>query len=222
MAAASKILPITGFVLAGGRSKRMGADKAGLSFKGTPLVKLGLDKLSFFCAETAIAGNRTGLAGFGTVVTETRVDVGPGAGIEAGLKYSSRNWSLFVPVDVPLLPFELVRNWAADVLANESKGVMASYLVANKVRQPAICMLHKSCLISITRALNRGERRVKFLLNGIDMDFAAGSLAVKDAAAYAPYANPRPEDIDRWFLNANTPEQLAEAEKLFPVGENWI
>jgi molybdopterin-guanine dinucleotide biosynthesis protein A len=214
------VLPITGFVLAGGRSTRMGADKAGLNIRGKPLVKRAIDKLALFCDEVAIAGNRAGLAAFATVVTETRVNVGPGAGIEAGLKYSARDWSLFVPVDVPLLPFELLRNWAVDVLAAERHGVKASYLVANKQRQPSICMVHKSCVNSITRALNRGERRVKFLLDGIDLDFAAGALAVKDAAVYAPYANPRPMDMDRWFLNANTPEELAEAEKLFPAIEN--
>jgi molybdenum cofactor guanylyltransferase len=189
----------------------MGADKAAQKFCGRPLIELAVEKLSSFCAEVGIAGNRSDLMHVAPVVTETRVDTGPGAGVEAGLRFARHDWCLFVPVDVPLLPVALLRSWAAEVLAAEDEGVRGSYLAANKRPQPSICLLHRDCVGSMTRALDRDERRLRTLLTGIDAEFGVGSLRVRDAAAFVP--NAAAGDLDRWFSNLNTPEELARAEE---------
>ena len=44
------------------------------------------------------------------------MDCGPAAGIEAGLRRARQEWAMFVPVDVPLVPGELLRRWAEEVL----------------------------------------------------------------------------------------------------------
>jgi molybdopterin-guanine dinucleotide biosynthesis protein A len=188
----------------------MGVDKAGLMFRGRPLVELAVEKLSLICADVAIVGNRTDLAHVAPVVTETRVDVGPGAGIEAGLLSARQDWCLFMPVDVPLLPVELLRDWAAEVLAAEREGVRGSYLSANERRQPSICLLHRSCLRSITEALDRGERKLAFLFQGIEAELGAGAVSERDAGVFIPDA--AAEDLERWFANLNTPEEFAAAE----------
>ncbi|HEY5331291.1 MAG TPA: molybdenum cofactor guanylyltransferase [Acidobacteriaceae bacterium] len=209
------VLPVSGYVLAGGRSSRMGADKAGLMFGERSLVEVAVEKLAGICAEVAIAGNREDLEHVAPIVTETRFFVGPGAGIEAGLRHAHNEWCLFVPVDVPLLPVALLRRWAADVLEAGKRGLRGSYLTANGRAQPSICMFHRECLDSVVRSLNRGERRVKFLLDGVDFDLGAGTLAVKDVAAYAAASGATAEDVRRWFSNLNTPEEFAEAERLW-------
>src|ERR1700761_8141432 len=101
------LLPVHGFVLAGGKSSRMGRDKALLTFRGRPMVEIAVEKLRGFCSAVSIAGNREDLSSFAPVVTETRVDCGPAAGIEAGLQACTELWAMFVPVDVPLVPGEL-------------------------------------------------------------------------------------------------------------------
>ncbi len=97
----------------------MDADKALVELHGRPLVELAVEKLSSFCADVAISGNRDDLARFAPIVTETRLDAGPGAGVEAGLKSARYDWCLFIPVDVPLLPVELLRSWVVEVLEVE-------------------------------------------------------------------------------------------------------
>jgi len=172
-------LPVHGFVLAGGKSSRMGVDKALLPFCGRPMVEIAVEKLREFCADVSIAGN-----------WEERVDVGPGAGIEAGLKAARQPWVMFLPVDVPLVPVELLRGWVEAVLES---GCGASYLVVKEQRQPAFCVMRRECLAGVSAALDRGVRRLDELLRSV----AAAEVEV---------------EVESWFMNVNTPEDLAKAE----------
>ena len=124
------LLPIHGFVLAGGRSSRMGRDKALLQFRGRPMVEIAVEKLRSFCAEVSIAGNREDLSCFAEVVHERRVDEGPGSGIETGLQVCRQEWALFIPVDVPLVPGSLLRRYAEVVI---EMGMAACHLGATSV-----------------------------------------------------------------------------------------
>jgi molybdopterin-guanine dinucleotide biosynthesis protein A len=197
------LLPVHGFVLAGGKSSRMGEDKALLRFRGRPMVELAVEKLRGVCAEVGIAGNRADLAGFAPVVPETRVEVGPAAGVEAGLRAAALAWVMFVPVDVPLVPGELLRRWAVSVVGRE--GIAASLLHYER-DQPVFCMLRRECLGRFSAALDGGERRLGVLLEqaseGRRWVCDVGELCAGDGLVVG----------ERWFWNVNTPEELAEAE----------
>ena len=205
-------LPVHGFVLAGGQSSRMGQDKALLRFGGRPLVEIAVEKLRGFCGEVSIAGNRDDLTGYAGVVREMRLDAGPAAGVEAGLMAAAQPWVMFVPVDVPLVPEELLRAWVQAVIDKGGEGCGVSYLVVNEKRQPAFCVMRREALGSVRAALDRGERRLTNVLKGIGEEGEAGWLSVCDAADFA--ATPTPLDMELWFSNVNTPEELVEAEKL--------
>jgi molybdopterin-guanine dinucleotide biosynthesis protein A len=198
-------LPVHGFVLAGGASSRMGEDKALLRFCGRPMVEIAVEKLRGFCAEVGIAGNREDLAGFAPVVREKRVEAGPAAGIEAGLRAAAQPWVLFMPVDVPLVPGELLRRWAEAVL--EMNGVVASNLYYGR-NQPAFCMLRRECLGRFSAAIEAGERRLGVLLERA----SEGFLWTHDLDELYGENDPALEMSARWFKNVNTPEDLAEAE----------
>jgi molybdopterin-guanine dinucleotide biosynthesis protein A len=195
-------LPVHGFVLAGGKSSRMGEDKALLRFCGRPMVEIAVEKLRGFCEVVTIAGNREDLAGFAPVVRETRVDVGPAAGIEAGLGVARQAWAMFLPVDVPLIPGELLRGWAEAVAARED--IAARYLRCGR-DQPAFCMLRRECRERFSEALEGGERRLGVLLERA----SNGSLWVYDVDKV--HGNGA-EESALWFANVNTPEDLAKAE----------
>jgi molybdenum cofactor guanylyltransferase len=191
-------LPVRGFVLAGGRSSRMGEDKALLRFCGRPMVEIAVEKLRKFCAEVTIAGNREDLAGFAPVVLETRVEVGPAAGVEAGLGVTKQDWAMFVPVDVPLVPGDLLRRWAQAAIGRDD--VAVSLLRCGR-DQPAFCMLRGSSKRRFSEALEGGERRLAVLLD----EASEGRLWVYDLDG-------EDEQRERWFTNVNTPEDLVEAE----------
>ncbi len=200
------VLPVHGFVLAGGRSTRMGEDKARLQFCGRPMVEIAVEKLREFCASVSIAGNRDDLAGYAPVVHEEQANVGPAAGVDAGLRAATQPWAMFVPVDVPLMPGGLLRRWAASVLRRE--GLAASHLYY-RVDQPAFCMLRRDCADRFSTALEGGERRLSRLLEVA----AEGSHCVQDLdQLYENEVCPSIETSERWFMNLNTREELAKAE----------
>lgn len=207
-----ELLPVHGFVLAGGKSSRMGEDKALLRFCGRPMVGIAVEKLREFCAEVGIAGNREDLEEFAPVVQETRVDAGPAAGIEAGLGIAAQEWAMFIPVDVPLIPGELLRRWAEAVLKESVAGCGVSYLLVLRERQPVFCMLRRDYAAQVSKAIEAGERKLAEIWMNLDDDGRSGWLWACDAARFAAKAAPTNLEIEYWFSNVNTPEELAEAE----------
>jgi molybdopterin-guanine dinucleotide biosynthesis protein A len=192
-------LPIHGFVLAGGRSSRMGQDKALLSFRGVPMAETAVTTLTAVCERVSIAGNRDDLAMFAPIAHETRSGIGPVAGIEAGLQSCESAWALFMPVDVPLLPAHFLLTWAQAVLARPA--TRASYVTQAGDAHPALCLLHKECLLEVSESIEAGKRSVQDLLNGLD------GLWLAEAEQFAG-----PAASAEWFTNINTPEELVVAE----------
>jgi molybdopterin-guanine dinucleotide biosynthesis protein A len=191
----------------------MGLDKAMLRFGGRPMVEIAVEKLWGFCAQVTIAGNRADLEEFAPVVREMRVDVGPAAGVEAGLRVANEEWAMFVPVDVPMVPEELLRRWAEAALR---AGVNVSYLGIGG-KQPAFCLLHRERLRAFATLLEGGERRLEVLLQGsAEVDGCAWRM-YDERELYGQIEDrvPDPETLERWFRNVNTPDDLAQAE----VGE---
>ncbi len=204
-------LPVHGFVLAGGKSSRMGRDKALLPFRGRPMVEIAVEKLRGFCAAVSIAANREDLSRFAPVAPEARVECGPAAGIEAGLMACTQPWAMFVPVDVPLVPGELLRRWAEAAIARPNVGV--SYLVADGREQPTFCVFRAECFSGVREAVEAGERRVRNLFWALEQ--SERMLWVCEAVEVAgdllsldyPYLH-----VANWFLNVNSPDELSNAE----------
>lgn len=201
-------LPVHGFVLAGGKSSRMGQDKALLQFRGRPMVEIAVEKLRSFCAAVSIVGEREDLEGFAPVVRGEREGAGPAAGIEAGLRASTQDWAMYLPVDVPLLSAELLRVWGAAVLARESGGVRLSFLRAAGEPHPAVCMIHRDCTEPVHEAVSCGILKLIRLFAETETRLGEGSLWPVDAEALLPAG-----DVELWFRNVNTPQDLAEAER---------
>jgi molybdopterin-guanine dinucleotide biosynthesis protein A len=205
----AEALPVHGFVLAGGRSSRMGTDKASLKFCGWPLVEIVVEKLRKFCANVSIAGNREDLWALAPVVRETRIDAGPAAGVEAGLAAAKQPWALFVPVDVPLVPADLLRRWAREGLRKGNEGFSGFYLSTGR-DQPAFCMLHRDCLPGFSAGVEAGEHRLSRLLQQAT---GGREQRIEVNHLYEEEERPPAETIDRWFLNVNTPEDMRSAEE---------
>jgi len=95
---------ISGFILAGGKSSRMGTDKALLLVQDESMLKRMIRLLEPHCKSIAISGNKPEYNDFNIeMVMDLYSGCGPISGIISSLKHSSTEWNLLVSVDVPFI-----------------------------------------------------------------------------------------------------------------------
>lgn len=108
--------PLSGIILAGGGSRRLGTDKAKLTFGGRTLLEIIVDKLSSVCQEIVVATgphSAQDLAKLNLQVAEDNVPgAGPLAGVQAGLTATTTEFSLVVACDMPFLSRDLLEYMA--------------------------------------------------------------------------------------------------------------
>jgi molybdopterin-guanine dinucleotide biosynthesis protein A len=94
---------VAAFVIAGGRSSRMGRDKAFLSLHGTTLLERALAVARAASPQVTIVGPREKFAAYGNFVEDLYAGQGPLAGIHAALSSSTSELNLVIGVDTPFL-----------------------------------------------------------------------------------------------------------------------
>ena len=94
-----------GIVLAGGRSRRMGRDKALLECGGISLLRHQVDCLTQACAQVAVSGDYPGF----DCVPDIHPDGGPLAGMHAAAKRFPGNALLFLAIDTPAMTPQALR-----------------------------------------------------------------------------------------------------------------
>jgi len=87
----------------------MGRDKATAEFLGRPLIAHAIGILQDADLPVLIAGNRPDLQSFAQVIYDLGSSRGPLGGICGALEVTSVTNAIFLPVDLPLLPSELIR-----------------------------------------------------------------------------------------------------------------
>ena len=96
------------FVLAGGKSTRMGTDKAFVLLDGRTLLARMLDVARSLTAEVAIVGDRSKFAAFAPVIEDVFPGCGPLGGIHAALRASKTELNVILAVDIPFISTALV------------------------------------------------------------------------------------------------------------------
>src|SRR2546430_12187483 len=103
----SDVEDVTAFVLAGGKSTRMGKDKAFLEFKGRILLARALELAAGAGQEVRIVGDPKKFAAFGGGVEDIYRQRGPPGGIHAPLKSRSTEVNLMLAGGLSLLALKL-------------------------------------------------------------------------------------------------------------------
>ena len=149
-------LPIEAFVLAGGRSRRMGRDKALLEWGGSPLIERAVQSLRSVSSTVRIVGDREDLAHFAPVVTDTFPGAGPLGGIHAALAASAHDWNVFLPVDLPLLPAGFLTWMLERVALTEA---VATFPIVAGLPQPLCAVYHRTMEPALREELTAGRFR---------------------------------------------------------------
>ena len=198
-----------GFVLAGGRSTRMGQDKASLLLAGRSLLEIALDKLRVLPLAVPPRIVRSDLSSQAAVIADLQPGCGPLSGIEAALAASARPLNVFLPVDIPLLPAHFLL-WMLQ--RAETTGAVMTVPRVNGWPQPLCAVYQRDLLGPITASLRAGDYKVMPVVtaaarahsSSIDIfDVELVSSANSELLALSPLPP------HRWFHNCNTPEDMA-------------
>lgn len=188
---------VTGFVLAGGRSSRMGEPKAFLEFRGKPLIEIALEKVRAVAAEVRVVGPREKFDCYGTVVEDIFPDRGPLGGIHAALVSAETELNLMVAVDMPFVPEGFLRFLIGE--ARRSKALVTAPLAAGG-NQPLCAAYRKDFAEVAQAALQQGR-------NKIDALFAECPVRLVEESELAQFEFPR-----GMFDNLNTREEYERAK----------
>jgi molybdopterin-guanine dinucleotide biosynthesis protein A len=218
--------PIGGYVLAGGRSSRMGTDKALLKLAGKPLIAHAVARLRSLCSDVTILGTNPALAPYAPLLGDIHPGCGPIGGMESALQHSPYAWNLFLAVDMPFLPAAFLRNWMARWTEEADHPARMRIFTAAARPQPGFCLLHRDILPSLSDAILHGDYKLMraFEVAGRELALPRGVApgSVLWSRAFEEEENSLPPGANGitaaqratqhlWFANLNTPEDFAAA-----------
>jgi molybdopterin-guanine dinucleotide biosynthesis protein A len=191
---------LSGFVLAGGKSTRMGQDKAALTLNGRTLLEHALAALHGVCRDVSILGRHDLYGSLAPVYEDIFPGCGPLGGIHAALSNSQTQFNLIIAVDTPFLVPEFLSYLAERAIT--SAAVVTTPEI-DGYTQP-LCTVYSLDFLTIAeRALRLGNYKIVPL-------FPAGRTLVIKQSELRRFAF-----AADMFENLNTPEDLARARRRF-------
>jgi molybdenum cofactor guanylyltransferase len=156
-------------VLAGGSSRRMGTDKALLSFGDRPLVTWMSQRLEPLVDQLIVAAQPAlqVLAPTALVVPDELPGRGPLGGLVSALRQSAHPFCFVIAVDMPLLQPELVLAMLAEAREHPEADVVA--LREDGCWQPLHAVYRLTCLPAASARLGGADRSMQGLLRDLHM-----------------------------------------------------
>jgi molybdenum cofactor guanylyltransferase len=205
-----RVLDAEGWVLAGGRSLRMGRDKAGVEIAGIPLLERMVRKLRKLGLRTRVAGRREALEGIAAeVVSDLHPDCGPLSGMETALSRSEMPLVLALGVDLPLVEIEFL-SWMLE--RARMTGALATIPRLLGEPQPLCAVYRRELLPYVTEALESGDYKVMAALELAAAEQAADVFDAEQVVAAGAWESPFP--VHWQFMNCNRPADVMTAAAL--------
>ena len=196
-----RVLPgLAGVVLCGGRSTRMGVDKAAITFEGVTLLERALARLDSVCDPVFIAAGDVPRPAAGhPFVPDAAPRAGPLGGLVAALRASPHRLLAVVAVDLPWIDPRLLQMLAARI---GDAGV--AVCETSRGTEPLHAVYSTSLLAAAEAALAGPDRSLRGLIER--------SKGVR--VAESEWRGVGIADSFNW--NVNTPDDLAEISRRRP------
>lgn len=176
------MMPVSMIILAGGHSRRMGVDKAALTYQGKTFLEIQTAKAEALGISEILISGYTGLP-------DRIPGKGPLGGLETCLRASKHPWALVLPVDAPLVSVEELRKLLSFAQASGKKAV---FLQCGGDEHPLIGVYHVSLADAMEAEYTQGRGSVFAFLRRVD---------------YGIYHSSAPKKL---FVNINDPESYQE------------
>ena len=192
---------VTGVILAGGKSKRMGVNKALLDINGRKNIERIKLQLSQVTKKMIVITNTPSVYDFLNLplVEDAFKDKGPLAGIHSGLMASTTEWNLFIACDLPFFTPEIA-NFYIELLKNDDRTKEADAIVPyiQGRKNPLVAMYNKRIVPIVESNLKNDKLVIATVLDELNVvkvtekDFLDAGMSI--------------EEINDAFFNMNRPE----------------
>lgn len=186
---------LTAFILAGGKSTRMGTDKAFVTLAGRTLLTHALEVARSVTSDVRIVGESAKFAPFAPVVEDIFAGCGPLGGIHAALCCSGADLNLMLALDLPFVSPALLQH-----LTDRARNSAALVTVPRSDTgwQPLCAVYRRDFAEKAESALRTGHYKIDALFDERTQGITEEEL---QAAGFSA----------RVFRNLNTPEELSAA-----------
>lgn len=190
---------ITGIVLAGGKSSRMGSDKALLPIKGVPMLRLVCDRALSICDRVYVVTPwqkryqqlLCEKCAFIREVQPQGEDSAPILGFAQGLAQVTTDWVLLLACDLPRLQVDVLQQWSKQLDNSRAIALLPRHA---KGWEPLCGFYRQDSLTALTDFINAGGRSFQHWLQHQPVQ----ALIASDA---------------QMLFNCNTPDDLAAISK---------
>jgi molybdenum cofactor guanylyltransferase len=183
--------PVTGIILAGGKSNRFGTDKALYPYHGKRMVEYAIEILRPICSEILLSTNKPGDFIFTGLkpVADIYTGCGPLGGIHACLLQSQNEHNVVIGCDLPELQTDLFRK-----LLNHKTGFQVVIPVHNGLKETMAAYFHKRAIVILEEALKNNQFKLTDAIALLQTHF----LNIEKMPFYS----------DILFSNVNTKEDI--------------
>lgn len=189
-------LPVTGLILCGGKSKRMGRPKAFLPYEGSTIIGHIVSEIKDLFNEIFIVANE--VESFEDLGVDVVKDIlphrGPLGGILSGLMTSSNHYAFVMACDMPLIDQGLVRDLVAQREDNDVVVLSHPHGI-----EPLFGVYSKNCIKPLEESLFAGNLSVQDFLSGLK----AGIYEWEGGERFDSEILPP-------FFNINTPQDYSQ------------
>ena len=198
---------VSGIVLAGGLSRRLGRDKAVEPIGGEPLIARCVGRLSAVADEIIVVvngierGEQLPLPSNCGVAVDVYADSGSLGGIFSGVSAMGNEWGVVVACDMPFLNIALLKH-----MLSLREGFDAVVPVLDGRPEPTHALYSKACLPHIERRLQAGDLKIARFFDDVSVRY----VSQEDVDAHDP------DHLS--FFNVNTQSDLDRALALAAEG----
>ncbi len=193
------MITFNGFVLVGGKSRRMGQDKSLLELEGKPLAQRAADLLAPYVDQVSLLGPKDRYGQLGLPVIEDKwPGEGPLGAVCTALLASPGGWSIVLASDLPLVSERFIQLLIQRVRATNADAVVPR---TTDGWQPLAAAYHARCRAVFQHAFEAGERSIISAFAALKVQ----AITVEDMAAAGL--------SESEFANVNTPEDWASITK---------
>ncbi len=188
---------IAAFILAGGKSTRMGTDKAFLEMGGRTLLSRALELAGTVAPDVAIVGDGSKFFPLGRVVEDVYPQQGPLGGIHAALASSKSALNLMLAVDMPYVE----RNFLQYLLSEASRTSAVVTVPRIDPGWQPLCAVYRREFAEVAEdALRRHKNKIDALFSQVET-----RVVSQDEMARLNFS-------EAMFRNLNTPEDFEAAQ----------